>query len=92
MPNRKLHNAFAEAFGIDRKVANEVNRTMDLPSKWMGPSHRSRRHDLPYVVMLGLKMKSAQATQAGLLHIALDELSTKNAEARKLLRLMEVLF
>jgi len=45
MPNRKEHNKFCEAKGIDPKICDKVNRWMDRPSLKYGPAHRRYRHN-----------------------------------------------
>jgi hypothetical protein len=60
LPNRKLHNRFAESLGIDREIADAVNRRMDQPSKWLGPSYLRVRHDIPYAVKMAFEISQEQ--------------------------------
>ena len=90
MPSRKLHNKFAEAFGISHELADRVNADIDRPSKLLGPSHRRVNHDLNYAIYLGLKYKDVNATIGAILHYRLDEAS-KDPKVRKMLKIAEAL-
>ncbi len=106
MPSRKLHNRFAESLGIDRELADLVNSWMDEPSKWLGPSHRMVRHDIPYALKMAFEISHEQqltskrrmkkvATPADVMkaygvHLLLDTAS-QNPSIRRMFRLMEAL-
>ena len=104
MPNRRLHNRFAEALGIDRELADLVNRRMDQPSKWLGPTHRKVRHDIAYAVKMALEVSQENRSKFGFkreippvevmkaygLHVLLDTASL-NPSVRRIFRLMEAL-
>jgi hypothetical protein len=104
LPSRKLHNRFAEALGIDKELADLVNRRMDQPSKWLGPTHRRVRHDIPYAVKMALEISQENRLMSGFrreippidvmkaygLHILLDTASL-NPSVRRMFRLMEAL-
>jgi hypothetical protein len=104
LPNRKLHNLFAESLGIDRELADIVNKRMDQPAKWLGPTHRRVRHDIPYAIKMALEISNEQSSKAKLkrqvlpaevmkaygVHILLDSVSL-NPSIRRMFRLMEAL-
>lgn len=105
LPNRKLHNRFAEALGIDRELADLVNKRMDQPSKWLGPSHRRVRHDIPYAVKMAFEISQEQnlnksksksevlpvdVMKAYGVHVLLDTASL-NPSIRKMFKIMEAL-
>jgi hypothetical protein len=106
LPNRKLHNRFAESLGIDRELADLVNRRMDEPSKWLGPSHRMVRHDISYALKMAFEIShekqltlkrrmKKEATPADVMkaygvHLLLDTAS-QNPSIRRMFRLMEAL-
>jgi hypothetical protein len=104
LPNRKLHNLFAESLGIDRELADIVNKRMDQPAKWLGPTHRRVRHDIPYAVKMALEISNEQGPKSKLrrqvlpaevmkaygVHILLDSVSS-NPSIRRMFRLMEAL-
>lgn len=106
MPSRKLHNRFAESLGIDRELADLVNSRMDEPSKWLGPSHRRVRHDIPYALKMAFEIPHEQqltlkrrmkkeVTPANVMkaygvHLLLDTAS-QNPSIRRMFRLMEAL-
>jgi hypothetical protein len=103
LPNRKLHNRFAEALGIDRELADLVNKRMDQPSKWLGPSHRRVRHDIPYAVKMAIEISQEQnlkkskrevlpadVMKAYGVHVLLDTASL-SPYIRKMFKIMEAL-
>jgi hypothetical protein len=103
LPNRKLHNRFAEALGIDRELADLVNKRMDQPSKWLGPSHRRVRHDILYAVKMAFEISQernlkrskrevlpADVMKAYGVHILLDTASL-SPSIRKIFKIMEAL-
>ena len=69
MPSHKTHKR------IDRFVLGEehpeVHWWMDKPYKYLGPSHRKVRHDLPAVVLIGA-LRGPKAAASAMLHIAAD--------------------
>jgi hypothetical protein len=107
LPSRKLHNRFAESLGIDMELANLVNKQMDEPSKWLGPSHRVVRHDIPYALKMAfeipqqrnLRLKAIQrgkeVTPADVMKAygvhLLMDVASQNASARRMFRVMEAL-
>ncbi len=104
IPNRPLHNWFAEFLGIDPRIADLVNENMDAPSKTLGPRHRIVRHDLPYAVRLAAQANritvrngknTRQATPPEVLaafaaHMMLDRAST-NPGMRRFFKLVEAM-
>jgi hypothetical protein len=104
LPNHKLHNRFAEALGIDRELADLVNKRMDQPSKWLGPSHRRVRHDIPYGVKMALEISQEQnlktktkhevfpvdVMKAYGVHVLLDTASL-SPSIRKMFKIMEAM-
>jgi hypothetical protein len=102
LPNRKLHNRFAEALGIDKELADLVNKRMDQPSKWLGPSHRRVRHDIPSAVKMALEISQENRLKSSLkrqippadvmrafgAHVFLDTASL-NPSVRRMFRMME---
>jgi hypothetical protein len=103
LPNRKLHNRFAETLGIDRELADLVNKRMDQPSKWLGPSHRRVRHDISYALKMAFEISQEQnlkkskrevlpvdVLKAYGTHVLLDTASL-SPSIRKMFKIMEVL-
>jgi hypothetical protein len=105
LPSRKLHNRFAESLGIDKELADIVNKRMDEPSKWLGPSHRIVRHDIPYALKMAFEIPKEQrlkgvkrrkeATPADVMkaygvHLLMD-LASENPSVRRMFRVMEAL-
>ena len=90
MPSRKVHNRVAERLGIDAKLADEINRMIDEPSKWLGPSHRVVRHDPAYAAKLVLKTKKPEAAKAWAIHVALDRIS-EDKNARRAFKILDAL-
>jgi hypothetical protein len=104
LPNRKLHNRFAELLGVDGELADLVNKRMDQPSKWLGPAHRRVRHDIPYAVKMAFEISQeqnarlqvkrqvvpAEVIKAYGTHVLLDTASL-NPSIRRIFRLMEAL-
>jgi hypothetical protein len=103
LPSRKLHNRFAESLGIDKELADTVNKRMDEPSKWLGPSHRIVRHDIPYALKMAFEIPQEQAlkgvksrkevTSADVMkaygvHLLMD-LASENPSVRRMFKLME---
>jgi len=90
MPSRVSHNEFARFLGIDSRIANLVNREMDAPAKWLGPSHRKVNHDI-YTVARMTQKYGIQGAQAAMAHLMLDMLTTVNPVARKVFKTYEFL-
>ena len=88
MPNRALHNLVATAFGLDPELVDAVNKDIDAPARWMGPSHRKVRHDAPYAVELGVRFGDPQAFAAAGIHYLLDQAS-QDPNLRRAFRVME---
>jgi hypothetical protein len=107
LPSRKLHNKFAESLGIDRELADIVNKRMDEPSKWLGPSHRIVRHDIPYALKMAfeipqeqtMKLKSSlrrkEVTSTDVMKAygvhLLMDTASENPSVRRMFRVMEAL-
>ena len=107
MPSRRLHNRFAESLGIDKDLADQVNKQMDEPSKWLGPNHRVVRHDIPYALRMAfeiprqrsMKIKRIQrgkeVTPADVMKAygvhLLMDVASQNPSARRMFRMMEAL-
>jgi hypothetical protein len=95
---------FAESLGIDRELADIVNKRMDQPAKWLGPTHRRVRHDIPYAIKMALEISHEHSSKSKLkrqvlpaevmkaygVHILLDSVSL-NSSIRRMFRLMEAL-
>lgn len=104
LPSRKLHNRFAESLGIEKEIADIVNKRMDEPSKWLGPSHRMIRHDIPYALKMAFEIPQEQnrklsgrkevnpsdVMKAYGVHLVLD-VASQDHSARRLFRMMEAL-
>lgn len=107
MPSRKLHNRFAETLGIDKDLADQVNKQMDEPSKWLGPSHRVVRHDIPYALKMAFEIpqqrrvklkgieRRKEVTPADVMKAygvhLLMDVASQNPSARRMFRVMEAL-
>jgi hypothetical protein len=107
LPSRKLHNKFAESLGIDKELADIVNKKMDEPSKWLGPSHRIVRHDIPYGLKMAFEIPQEQTmkfngiqrrkevTSADVMKAysvhLLMDMASENPSVRRMFRVMEAL-
>jgi hypothetical protein len=107
LPSRKLHNRFAESLGIDKELADIVNKKMDEPSKWLGPSHRIVRHDIPYALKMAFEIprertmklegvkRRKEVTPADVMKAygvhLLMDLASENPSVRRMFRVMEAL-
>jgi hypothetical protein len=105
LPGRKLHNKFAESLGIEKDLANQVNKRIDEPSKWLGPSHRIVRHDIPYALKMAFEIPREQTLKgvksrkevtptdvmkAYGVHLLMD-MASENPSVRRMFRVMEAL-
>lgn len=93
MPSRKVHNLIAKEFGIDPRIANEVNAHMDAPARQMGPGHRKVRHDPAYAIFIALNYNGRDrqhALAAAALHIKLDQIS-QNPEMRMVFKFLDII-
>ncbi len=92
MPTRKVHNKICELFGIDYRLANEINRDIDFPSKFLGKKHRVLFHnyDLSTLLLLAKYKFNKDAILAWYLHKTVDEIS-KDKRMKTLFKLLELL-
>lgn len=90
MPSRSVHNRIAVALGLDPKLVDAVNKDIDAPAKWLGPSHRKVRHDALYAFELAARFRDPQALTAAGIHYMLDQASEDPA-MRRLFKLLEVI-
>ncbi len=89
MPNRKVHNYIGKMLGLDPRLVNAVNRDMDKPSRYLGPSHRKVMHSDIDAVMLMFKYKNPQAMIASKVHQLTDQLASSDPNLRKILAALE---
>jgi len=73
MPNRDIHNFVAEMILGKGKLPtyNAVNKAMDFPSRFVGPTHRKYFHDPETLCVLAAF--GTDAFMSGLLHLCVDE-------------------
>lgn len=91
MPGRRLHNKIAKLFGIDEKLADEVNKLTDIASKFAGPRHREIwGHSKTDPILFSILFGDWRAGMANLIHQKLDELESRK-ETRKLIKLLELI-
>jgi len=70
LPSRDIHKLFSKAlFGND---GDKIHGFMDQPSAWLGVKHRSQRHDLNTILMLGI-LKGVDAAKHATGHVLLDK-------------------
>ena len=79
MPLRRKHNRFCFLLGLDRFVANIVNRDEDLPSKDMpGRIHRSFNHGL-CTNLKYRRLGGAEAVSCSIAHNILDRFESRRS-------------
>ncbi len=90
MPSRKVHNYICKLFGINPKLANKVNREIDLPSKWLGKKHRILFHnfDLSTYLLFAKYKFNPDIINIWYLHKLVDEMS-KDKNMKKIFELLE---
>ena len=86
MPKRKTHDD-VNRFLLGKAFSN-VNKTLDLPSKFLGASHRKLLHSVPESFIVGVLLTGdLDGGVAGILHVIVDSAdSTAKKEIRKLIR------
>ena len=84
MPSRRVHDYDADTNGYSR----EVNRMIDFPVKWMGPSHRDLFHTPEEAMLIGYFVDGWDGAIGGLRHIALDELGSSDKVIKGFLELL----
>ena len=81
MPNRKVHNLLAKI--LLGKDYDEVNKLKDLPSIFLGPSHRTLFHDPLADVLIGYLYDDPKALLAAVLHDVVDKAFSNMSDEEK---------
>jgi hypothetical protein len=86
MPRRKTHEDIS-IFFLAKPFSN-VKRTLDLPVKVLGRSHRKLLHTIPESFLIGVLLTGElDGGISGVLHVVVDAVdSNAKKEVRKLIR------
>jgi hypothetical protein len=86
MPKRKTHDDISLL--LLGKPFSNVSKTLDLPAKFLGGSHRRLLHSVPESFIVGVLLTGElDGGIAGILHVVVDATdSSAKKEIRKLIR------
>ncbi len=86
MPERRIHSWITRL--LLGRGYDEVHRTLDYPSLFLGPRHRRLFHDSMDAVMIGYLIGGLDGAVAAMLHILIDEICSSDEEFDRLLRFL----